>query len=149
MLIGAGTVLDAATARAAILAGAEFIVAPTLSPEVIEMCHRYDKVVVPGAYTPTEILAAWELGADFVKLFPAEVGGPAYLQAVRAPLPQVKLMAVGGVTLETAAGFIRAGAVALGVGSSLVNKKVVADGRFDELTATARALSQAVQEARK
>lgn len=149
VLIGAGTVLDAATARAAILAGAEFIVAPTLSPEVIEMCHRYDKVVVPGAYTPTEILAAWELGADFVKLFPAEVGGPAYLQAVRAPLPQVKLMAVGGVTLETAAGFIRAGAVALGVGSSLVNKRVVADGRFDELTATARALSQAVQEARK
>lgn len=102
VLIGAGTVLDAATARAAILAGAEFIVAPTLSPEVIEICHRYDKIVVPGAYTPTEILTAWELGADFVKLFPADVGGPAYLKAVRAPLPQVKLMAVGGVTLETA-----------------------------------------------
>ena len=149
VLIGAGTVLDAETARAAILAGAEFIVAPTLNPEVIEICHRYDKVVVPGAYTPTEILTAWELGADFVKLFPAEVGGPAYLKAVRAPLPQVRLVAVGGVTVETAGAFIRAGAVALGVGSNLVNQKVVAEGRLTDLTATARALSQAVQEARK
>lgn len=149
VLIGAGTVLDAETARAAILAGAEFIVAPTLNAEVIEICHRYDKVVVPGAYTPTEILTAWELGADFVKLFPAEVGGPAYLKAVRAPLPQVRLVAVGGVTVETAGAFIRAGAVALGVGSNLVNQKVVAEGRLADLTATARALSQAVQEARK
>lgn len=149
VLIGAGTVLDAETARAAILAGAEFVVAPTLNPEVIEICHRYDKVVVPGAYTPTEILTAWELGADFVKLFPAEVGGPAYLKAVRAPLPQVRLVAVGGVSVETAGQFIRAGAVALGVGSNLVNQKVVAEKRFDDLTAAARALSQAVQEARK
>jgi len=148
VLIGAGTVLDAETARAAILAGAEFIVAPTLSPKVIEMCHRYDKVVVPGAYTPTEILTAWELGADFVKLFPAEIGGPAYLKAVRAPLPQVRLVAVGGVSVGTAGDFIRAGAAALGVGSNLVNKKVVAEKRFDDLTAAARALSQAVHEAR-
>ena len=148
VLIGAGTVLDAETARAAILAGTEFVVAPTLNPKVIEICHRYDKVVVPGAYTPTEILTAWELGADFVKVFPAEVGGPAYLKAVRAPLPQVRLVAVGGVSVETAGEFIRAGAVALGVGSNLVNKKVVAEKRFDDLTATARALSQAVQQAR-
>ena len=148
VLIGAGTVLDAETARAAILAGAEFVVAPTLNPEVIQMCRRYGKVVIPGAYTPTEILHAWELGADFVKVFPAEVGGPAYIKAVRAPLPQVKMIPVGGVSLETAGAFIRAGAVALGVGSNLVNKKAVAERRFDQLTATAKALSQAVQEAR-
>lgn len=148
VLIGAGTVLDAETARAAILAGAEFVVAPTLNPEVIQMCRRYGKVVIPGAYTPTEILHAWELGADFVKVFPAEVGGPAYIKAVRAPLPQVKMIPVGGVSVETAGAFIRAGAVALGVGSNLVNKKAVAERRFDQLTATAKALSQAVQEAR-
>lgn len=149
VLIGAGTVLDAETARAAILAGAEFVVAPTLNTDVIEMCHRYDKVVIPGAYTPTEILTAWEHGADFVKLFPAEVGGPAYLKAVRAPLPQVKLIPVGGVTLETAGPFIRAGAAALGVGSNLVDKKAVAEGRFTQLTTVAQALSQAVLEARR
>ena len=149
VLIGAGTVLDAETARAAILAGAEFVVAPTLSVDVIEMCHRYDKVVIPGAYTPTEILSAWEHGADFVKLFPAEVGGPAYLKAVRAPLPQVKLIPVGGVTLETAGPFIRAGAAALGVGSNLVDKKAVAEGRFTQLTSVAQALSKAVLEARR
>jgi 2-dehydro-3-deoxyphosphogluconate aldolase/(4S)-4-hydroxy-2-oxoglutarate aldolase len=149
VLIGAGTVLDAETARAAILAGAEFVVAPTLNLDVIEMCHRYDKVVIPGAYTPTEILSAWEHGADFVKLFPAEVGGPAYLKAVRAPLPQVKLIPVGGVTLETAGPFIRAGAAALGVGSNLVDKKAVAEGRFTQLTSVAQALSKAVLEARR
>jgi len=149
VLIGAGTVLDAETARAAILAGAEFVVAPTLNMDVIEMCHRYDKVVIPGAYTPTEILSAWEHGADFVKLFPAEVGGPAYLKAVRAPLPQVKLIPVGGVTLETAGPFIRAGAAALGVGSNLVDKKAVAEGRFTQLTTVAQALSKAVLEARR
>jgi 2-dehydro-3-deoxyphosphogluconate aldolase / (4S)-4-hydroxy-2-oxoglutarate aldolase len=148
-LIGAGTVLDAETARAAILAGAEFIVAPTLNPEVIEICRRYGKVAIPGAFTPTEILHAWELGADFVKIFPAEFGGPAYIKAVRAPLPQVKMIAVGGVSVETAEAFIRAGAVALGVGSNLVNKKAVAEGRFDQLTDAAKALSRAVQEARR
>jgi 2-dehydro-3-deoxyphosphogluconate aldolase/(4S)-4-hydroxy-2-oxoglutarate aldolase len=148
-LIGAGTVLDAETARAAILAGAEFVVAPTLNPEVIEICRRYGKVVIPGAFTPTEILHAWELGADFVKVFPAEFGGPAYIKAVRAPLPQVKMIPVGGVSLETAGAFIRAGAVALGVGSNLVNKKAVVEGRFDQLTATAQALSRAIQEARR
>lgn len=148
-LIGAGTVLDAESARAAMLAGAEFIVAPTLSLDVITMCHRYDKVVIPGAYTPTEILSAWEHGADFVKVFPAEIGGPAYLKAVRAPLPQVKLIPVGGVSVETAGAFIRAGAAALGVGSNLVDRKAVSEGRFAQLTAAAQALSQAVAEARR
>jgi 2-dehydro-3-deoxyphosphogluconate aldolase/(4S)-4-hydroxy-2-oxoglutarate aldolase len=148
-LIGAGTVLDPETARAAILAGAEFIVAPTLNSAVIEICRRYGKVVIPGAFTPTEILHAWELGADFVKVFPAEFGGPTYIKAVRAPLPQVKMIAVGGVSLETAGAFIRAGAVALGVGSNLVNKKAVVEGRFDQLTETAKALSRAIQEARR
>lgn len=148
VLIGAGTVLDTETARAAILAGAEFIVAPTLNPDVIEICHRYDKVVIPGAYTPTEILTAWECGADFIKVFPAEIGGPAYLKAVRAPLPQAKLIPVGGVSLETVAAFVRAGAVALGVGSNLVDKKLVAQGGFDQLTQIAHEFSQAVREAR-
>jgi 2-dehydro-3-deoxyphosphogluconate aldolase/(4S)-4-hydroxy-2-oxoglutarate aldolase len=148
ILIGAGTVLDSETARAAILAGAEFIVAPTLDLQVIELCHRYDKVVIPGAYTPTEILTAWESGADFVKVFPAEFGGPAYLKAVRAPLPQVKMIPVGGVSLETAAAFLKAGAVALGVGSNLVDKKLVAQGSFDQLTRVAQQFSQAVREAR-
>ena len=120
VLIGAGTVLDPETARAAILAGAEFIVAPTLNRQVIELCHRYDKVVIPGAYTPTEILSAWEWGADFVKVFPAEIGGPAYFKAVRAPLPQVKLIPVGGVSLDNTAEFIRAGAAAIAVGGNLV-----------------------------
>ena len=119
-----------------------------MNSNVIEMCHRYDKVVVPGAYTPTEILKAWEFGADFVKVFPAETGGPPYIKAVRAPLPQVKLIPVGGVSVETAEAFIRAGAVALGVGSNLVNRQFVMEGRFDELTATAQALSLAVQKAR-
>ena len=148
ILIGAGTVLDSETARAAILAGAEFIVAPTLDLQVIELCHRYDKVVIPGAYTPTEILTAWESGADFVKVFPAEFGGSAYLKAVRAPLPQVKMIPVGGVSLETAAAFLKAGAVALGVGSNLVDKKLVAQGSFDQLTRVAQQFSQAVREAR-
>jgi len=148
VLIGAGTVLDGETARAAILAGAEFVVAPTLNLDVIEICHRYDKLVVPGAYTPTEILTAWEHGADFVKVFPAEIGGPAYLKAVRAPLPQVKMIPVGGVSLETAEAFLRAGAVALGVGSNLVDRKAVAEGRLEQLTASALALSQVVRKAK-
>ena len=101
ILLGAGTILDPETARAAILAGAEFIVSPVVNPRVIELCRRYDKIVMPGAFTPTEILTAWEAGADIVKLFPAEVGGPAYLKAIRGPLPQVRLLPTGGVNLQT------------------------------------------------
>jgi len=149
VLLGAGTVLDAETARAAILAGAEFIVAPTLNPAVIEVCRRYSKVVIPGAFTPTEILTAWECGADFVKVFPAEFGGPAYFKAVLAPLPQVKLVPVGGVSLQTAGEFIRAGAAAVAVGSNLVKKSAIAAKRFDELTELARSFAEAVRTARE
>jgi 2-dehydro-3-deoxyphosphogluconate aldolase/(4S)-4-hydroxy-2-oxoglutarate aldolase len=148
VLLGAGTVLDAETARAAILAGAEFIVAPTLNPAVIEVCRRYSKVVIPGAFTPTEILTAWECGADFVKVFPAEFGGAAYFKAVLAPLPQVKLIPVGGVSLETTGDFIKAGASAVAVGSNLVKKSAIAAKRFDELTDLARGFVDAVRRAR-
>lgn len=144
VLLGAGTVLDPETARAAILAGAQFIVAPTLNPQVIETCRRYSKAVIPGAFTPTEILTAWECGADFVKVFPAEFGGPEYLKAVRAPLPQVKLIPVGGVTLENTGAFIKAGASAVAVGGNLVKKSAIAAKRFDELTELARLYVQAV-----
>jgi 2-dehydro-3-deoxyphosphogluconate aldolase/(4S)-4-hydroxy-2-oxoglutarate aldolase len=148
VLLGAGTVLDAETARAAVLAGAEFIVAPTLDPETIEVCRRYSKVAIPGAFTPTEILTAWECGADFVKVFPAEFGGAAYLKAVLAPLPQVKLIPVGGVSLETTGDFINAGAAAVAVGSNLVKKSAIAAGRFNELTELAREFVAAVDNAR-
>jgi 2-dehydro-3-deoxyphosphogluconate aldolase / (4S)-4-hydroxy-2-oxoglutarate aldolase len=131
--LGAGTVLDAETARAAILAGAEYIVAPTLNHEVIRLCRRYDKAVMPGALTPTEILAAWESGADIVKVFPADVGGPAYLKALRGPLPQIRLMPTGGVDLSTAESFLKAGACCLGVGSALVDPKAVATGDFAQI----------------
>src|SRR5207247_8616349 len=108
VLLGAGTVLDTETARAALLAGAEFLVAPTLNLDVIRLCQRYDKLVMPGAFTPTEILTAWEAGADIVKVFPADVVGPAFFKALRGPLPQVRLMPTGGVDLNTAAAFLKA-----------------------------------------
>lgn len=130
VILGAGTVLDPETARAAILAGAEFIVSPTVNPETIKLCRRYGVPVMPGAFTPTEILTAWEAGADVVKVFPADVGGPAYLKAVRAPLPQIRVMPTGGVDLTTANAFLDAGACALGVGSALVDPKLVAAGDF-------------------
>ncbi|HEY2154812.1 MAG TPA: bifunctional 4-hydroxy-2-oxoglutarate aldolase/2-dehydro-3-deoxy-phosphogluconate aldolase, partial [Isosphaeraceae bacterium] len=133
VVLGAGTVLDPETARAALLAGAEYIVAPTVNRDVIRLCRRYDKVVMPGAFTPTEVLAAWEAGADVVKIFPAEVGGPDYLKALRGPLPQVRLMPTGGVDLTTADAFLQAGACCLGVGGSLVDPKAVAAGDFGRL----------------
>src|SRR5246127_848534 len=110
VLLGAGTVLDPETARAALLAGAEYLVAPTVNLDVIRLCQRYDKLVMPGAFTPTEILGAWEAGADIVKVFPAEVVGPAYFKALRGPLPQIRVMPTGGVDLTTAAAFLKAGA---------------------------------------
>jgi 2-dehydro-3-deoxyphosphogluconate aldolase/(4S)-4-hydroxy-2-oxoglutarate aldolase len=148
VLLGAGTVLDPETARAAILAGAQFIVTPTLNPKVIEVSHRYSKVVIPGAFTPTEILTAWEWGADFVKVFPAEFGGPEYFKAIRAPLPQVKLIPVGGVSLENAGDFIKAGAAAVAVGSNLVKKSAIAAKNFAELTGLAQQFVEAVNRAR-
>jgi 2-dehydro-3-deoxyphosphogluconate aldolase/(4S)-4-hydroxy-2-oxoglutarate aldolase len=133
MVLGAGTVLDSETARAVLLAGADFIVSPILNPDVIRLCRRYDKLVMPGAFTPTEILTAWETGADIVKVFPADVVGPAFFKAVRAPLPQVKLMPTGGVDLTTAAEFFKAGACCLGVGGNLVDAKAIADRNFDRI----------------
>jgi len=148
IVLGAGTVLDGPTARAAILAGARFIVAPTLSRETIETCHRYGAVVIPGAYTPTEILTAWEWGADLVKVFPATGLGPRYFKDVLAPLPQVRLVPTGGVDLETVGPFIEAGAAAVAVGSNLVDPRVVAAGDLGALTEKARAYRSAVDAAR-
>jgi len=147
-LIGAGSVLDAATARAAILAGARFIFSPVLDVEVIEMSHRYDCVAVPGALTPTEILTAWSAGADVVKVFPANHFGPQYLRDIHGPMPQVKLTPTGGVDLNTAAEWIKAGAVAIGVGSSLVKKDLINSANWDELSTLARTYVDIVAKAR-
>src|SRR5581483_1743015 len=133
VLLGAGTVLDPETARVALLAGAEFVVAPAVSLDVIRLCRRYDKLVMPGAFTPTEILAAWEAGADIVKVFPADVMGPAFFKALRGPLPQIRLMPTGGVDLTTAAAFLQAGACCLGVGGQLVDPRAVREGNFDRI----------------
>ncbi|MEE8421041.1 MAG: bifunctional 2-keto-4-hydroxyglutarate aldolase/2-keto-3-deoxy-6-phosphogluconate aldolase [Dehalococcoidales bacterium] len=148
VLVGAGTVLDPETARAVILAGAEFIVTPTLNLRVIEMCRRYSKIVIAGAFTPTEILTAWEAGADIVKVFPATMGGPQYLKDIRGPLPQINLTPTGGVTLENTPDFIRAGAVAVAVGNSLVEKAVLNEGRYDLITEKAKRFIEAVKLAR-
>ena len=148
VLFGAGTVLDTETARAAILAGAGFVVAPTLNLEVLALCNRYSIPVMPGCYTPTEMLTAWEAGADMIKLFPADVGGPSLIKAIRAPLPQLDIVPVGGVNLDTAAEFIKKGAAALGVGSSLVNQKLLESGDMAELTRRAAAFIEEVKKGR-
>lgn len=144
ILLGAGTVLDSETARQAMLAGAQFIVSPTLNLDVIRICRRYDKLVMPGAFTPTEALAAWEAGADIVKIFPADVGGPAYLKAIHGPLPQIRLMPTGGVNLQTAEAFLKAGACALGVGGSLVEAQAVAEGNLDRIKSLAQQFVEVV-----
>jgi 2-dehydro-3-deoxyphosphogluconate aldolase/(4S)-4-hydroxy-2-oxoglutarate aldolase len=144
VLMGAGTVLDPETARAAILAGAEFIVTPTLNLATIALSKRYGKPIVSGAFTPTEILTAWESGADLVKVFPASVGGPKYIKAVLAPLPQVRLVPTGGVSAENAAEYMKAGATALGIGGNLVDKTAVAHGEWDTITGEAQHLMTAV-----
>jgi 2-dehydro-3-deoxyphosphogluconate aldolase / (4S)-4-hydroxy-2-oxoglutarate aldolase len=149
VLLGAGTVLDAETARAAILAGAEFIVAPTFNGGVIRLCNRYGKVVMPGAFTPTEILSAWEAGADIVKVFPAEVVGPAFFKAMRGPLPHIRLMPTGGVDLSAAAEFLKAGACCLGIGSQLIEPRAVAERNFDRLRDLARQYVNVVKQTRK
>ena len=146
--LGAGTVLDPETARQVILAGAKYIVAPTLNLDVITMCHRYDVAIMPGCFTPTEILTAWQAGADLIKVFPATALGPAYFKDVRAPLPQVRLMPTGGVTMENAGEWIKAGAVAIGVGSALVDTKAIAAGNFAQITKNAKSLIDSVRAAR-
>ena len=148
VLFGAGTVLDAESARAAILAGAQFIVAPTLNHDLITLCRRYSVPVMPGAYTPTEALTAWECGADMVKIFPAGVGGPGFIKALKAPLPQIDLVPVGGVTLDNTAEFIRVGAAAVGVGSALINQKLLESKDFATLTDRARRLVEEVARGR-
>jgi 2-dehydro-3-deoxyphosphogluconate aldolase/(4S)-4-hydroxy-2-oxoglutarate aldolase len=150
VLLGAGTVLDPETARACILAGAEFLVSPNLNVKVIETARRYSKVSVPAGLTPTEIVTAWEAGADFVKVFPCgNLGGADYIKALKAPLPQVDLIPTGGVSLKTAADFIKAGASALGVGADLVDLKAVREGRAGELTDRARQFVEIVRQARQ
>jgi 2-dehydro-3-deoxyphosphogluconate aldolase/(4S)-4-hydroxy-2-oxoglutarate aldolase len=149
IIMGAGTILDPETGRAALLAGAQFIVTPTLNLDVIQLAHRYSAVVVPGAMTPTEILTAWNAGADMVKVFPAaQLGGPEYLKAIRGPLPQILLVPTGGVNLQNAGAFIKAGATALGVGGELVDKKAVKEKKFNIITENTRAFLKAIKEAR-
>lgn len=148
VLFGVGSVLDPESARAAILAGAQFVVCPTLNVKTIELCNRYAVPVMPGAYTPTEILTAWEAGADIVKVFPASVGGAAYIKAVKAPLPQVKLMPVGGVELDTTIDFMRAGSEIVAVGSALVNQKLLDARDFDTITERARRFREEVEKGR-
>src|SRR6476646_8020135 len=149
VLVGAGTVLDAETARACMLSGAQFIVSPALNIETIECCRRYGVAVMPGALTPTEVVQAWTAGADFVKVFPAgALGGASYLKALKAPLPQIELVPTGGVSLKTAADFIKAGASALGVGADLVDLKALREGNANIITERAKQFVQIVREAR-
>jgi 2-dehydro-3-deoxyphosphogluconate aldolase/(4S)-4-hydroxy-2-oxoglutarate aldolase len=147
-LLGAGTVTDARTARAVIDAGAAYIVSPVFRPEVIAACHEHQVPAIPGCLTPTEILAAHEAGADIIKVFPATALGPQYIKDVRAPLPQVKLMPTGGVTPDNAGDWIRAGAVAVGIGSALVDAKAIDAGRFDLIRSNAERVVASVASAR-
>jgi 2-dehydro-3-deoxyphosphogluconate aldolase/(4S)-4-hydroxy-2-oxoglutarate aldolase len=145
-LIGAGTVLDPETAQTCIKAGAKFIVSPALNEETIKFCRRQEVAIFPGALTPTEVVRAWKLGADAVKVFPAgAVGGAGYLKALKAPLPQIELIPTGGVSLKTAADFIKAGAMALGVGADLVDPKALREGNSALLTERAREFLEIVQ----
>jgi len=149
IVMGAGTVLDPETGRAALLAGAQFIVSPTLNLDLIQLAHRYSAVVIPGAMTPTEILTAGNAGADMVKVFPAaQLGGPEYIKALRGPLPQILLVPTGGVNLQNAGAFIKAGCVALGAGGELVDKKALKEKKFNILTENARAFLKAIRDAR-
>ena len=149
ILIGAGTVLDAETARMCILEGAQFVVSPALNLKTIEMCHRYSVAVLPGALTPTEIVTAWEAGADVVKVFPAgAMGGAKYLVSLKGPLPQIEMIPTGGVSLASAKEFLEAGAFALGVGSDLVDAKAMAAGKPEVVTETARKYMAIVREFR-
>jgi len=149
IIMGAGTVLDPETGRAALLAGAQFIVSPTLNIDLIQLAHRYSAVVIPGTMTPTEILTAWNAGADMVKVFPAaQLGGPEYIKAIRGPLPQILLVPTGGVNLQNASAFIKAGATTLAVGGELVDKKAIKEKKLHVITENTRAFLKAIREAR-
>jgi len=148
VLLGAGTVLDPETARAAILAGAEFLVTPTVNVDVIQMCRRYDKLCMSGAFTPTEILTAWQAGSDIVKVFPAEFTGPRYISVIHGPLPQIRLMPTGGVNLDTLSDFMQQGACAVGLGSSLVEKEALANKDLKRIRTLAAAYVAKMKECR-
>ena len=149
VLLGAGTILDPESCRAALLAGAEFIVTPSLNPRVIEVARRYSKASFPGALTPTEVLTAWEAGADMIKIFPCgPVGGPSYIKALKGPFPQIDFVPTGGVNLQTTPEFIKAGAAAVAVGGELVNVKVLQEGKLHVVVANARKFIEAVRTAR-
>src|SRR5438094_7689079 len=149
MMLGAGTVLDPETARSCMLAGAEFFVTPSLKLSTIEMVKRYSKVICPGALTPTEVLTAWEAGADVVKIFPAgNVGGPKYIKALKGPFPHIEMIPTGGVNLETAGEFLKAGACAVAVGGELVDTKSIKEGRFDIIEDRARQYLAVIAKAR-
>ena len=148
-LLGVGTVLDAETCRMAILAGAQYVVTPTLSTGAIRMARRYGKPICCGAYTPTEILNAWDKGADLVKVFPASVGGPGYIKAIKGPLPQIPLVPTGGVELDNIADFLQAGAAAVAVGGNLVSKKLLLNKDFDGIAANAKRFAEAYAAARR
>ena len=149
IMLGAGTVLDPETARACMLAGAQFFVTPSLKVSTIEMVKRYSKVICPGALTPTEVLTAWDAGADIVKIFPAgNVGGPKYIKALKGPFPHIEMIPTGGVNLETAGEFLKAGACAVAVGGELVDAKSVKEGRFDIIQERAKQYLAAVAKAR-
>jgi len=149
ILIGAGTVLDAETARMCMLEGAQFVVSPALNLKTIEMCHRYSIPVLPGALTPTEVVTAWQAGADVIKVFPASaLGGAKYLKSLKAPLPQVEMIPTGGVSLATAKEFLEAGSFALGVGADLVDTKAIAAGQPEKITESAKKYLQIVREFR-
>ena len=146
VLLGAGTVLDPETARACMLAGAQFFVTPSLNLRTIEIAHRYSKPIFPGALTPTEIQTAWDAGADGIKVFPCNaLGGPKYIKAIKAPFPQVELIPTGGVNLETLPAFLAAGCAAVGVGSELVDNAAIATGNYEVITGRSREFREAVE----
>ena len=148
-IIGVGSVLDEETARLAILAGAEFVVSPVFKRSIIQCCRRYSKIVVPGVLTPTEAMDAWEQGADFVKIFPASIVGPAYIKNILAPLPQIRVIPTGGIEVDRAADYISAGASAVGIGGNLVDKKAVADEQYEIITEKAKEVVESIQRVRK
>lgn len=149
ILMGVGSVLDSETCRAAILAGAEYVVTPVTKPDVIRLANRYGKPIAAGAFTPTEALTAHESGADFIKLFPAEIGGPEYVKSLLAPLPMLQIIPTGGVTPDTAPDFLRAGCVAVGAGSSLVSREILANRDWKTLRERAEAFVRSVRKIRK
>jgi len=148
VMLGVGTVLDGETARAAILSGAKFVVSPGFNVEVVRICNTYGVVVMPGALTPTEVINAWKSGADVIKIFPGDIGGPEYIKALKEPLPQVELLPTKGVDFETAPAFIKAGAIAVGTGSALVSKALINNKDYAHITENAVRLTKIIRDAR-